>query len=274
MGVQQTLACQLTQPHQAFWESEHAAVEREAKKKEQKALRNWRRLINAVLIAERIDKEYGTKKKSKSKSSAVKPEVQRLRATEQDGDGLDLGTEQAAGGFFLDGEEPADPAESERPQRINPLDGNYGTNPTKALSASAGVAERDTIIEGEETEDEDMEEVATETSTRTRKVISLATMIAAEDPAAQTQDVATSSTNRRGARRVAAAAPATTAPPPAKRARRSTAAPASAPLEPSPAAAASTRRSARRANVENTRNQIKASQQAERELDQMIDQLE
>lgn len=135
-------------------------------------MRNWRRLINAVLIAERIDNEYGAKSKLKSKSSGAKTEVRRLRPTEQDVGSVELDLEdseqEAPGGFFLDGEEPV---EEERPRRVNPLHRKYGANSTEPAAEIETNGHRDA-------DDEDMEEVANETSTQ--KVISLATMIAAE----------------------------------------------------------------------------------------------
>lgn len=43
----------------AYWESEHAAAEKELSRQQERALRHWRKMFNALKIARRVQEQYG-----------------------------------------------------------------------------------------------------------------------------------------------------------------------------------------------------------------------
>lgn len=111
----------------AYWESEHLAAERELGRREERAIKGWRKLVNALRIAKRVREQYG-------KGEEVEEEG------EQEG-----GSKKAAaapGGFIAEGEddegdattEPEPPIE--RSRLAATLD-RYGTSSGRAAAAAA-----------------------------------------------------------------------------------------------------------------------------------------
>ncbi|CEH12744.1 Nucleotide excision repair complex XPC-HR23B, subunit XPC/DPB11 [Ceraceosorus bombacis] len=121
---------------EAYWESEHAAAQKEFTKRQERALKNWKKVVNAVRIAQRVQQQYGNGTSHdgadlrKEASSAAKSrdaqasENSRLHALEAD----DQAFEQ--GGFLVDVEGPP------------PTNGNAGENVEQLSAANRDFAAR------------------------------------------------------------------------------------------------------------------------------------
>lgn len=96
----------------AYWTSEHVAAEREQNKRVERAIKNWKRLLNSLRITERVRREYGQDTAEKG-ADEEEAEMGREQEQEEDGDARayrslhaehEQGEEGGGGGFMFDDE--------------------------------------------------------------------------------------------------------------------------------------------------------------------------
>lgn len=112
----------------AYWESEHLAAEREMSRQQERALKGWRKLVNALRIAKRVREQYGPGARG--------------------GEGGEGGEVEAAapGGFIADGDEEdvapeAEPEPVVERSRLAAKLDKYGTSSGRAAATTAAAAE-------------------------------------------------------------------------------------------------------------------------------------
>ena len=275
------------------------------KKKEQKALKNWRRLINAVRIAERVRQEYGSGSKDGQKKAAgkqqSKKEFSRLRVSEDrpsegsadDGGGGFLIDEPAGGGFLVEEEAPPVPEETPRMSKVANLVNTLGRtkNQLAASHENQSHSEEEEDEEGEEEDEEEenvneaeaeVEEKAPQSQARAAsrgKIVSLAAMAAEErvegsqgasSPVPVTQGESSQRVRKRTRESVAKDAE------PAQRSRsvrRAARQPAPATDDTEGSQSPAGRRSSRLATSDTSRKRLRATQAAEQELDDIVNGL-
>lgn len=179
---------------EAFWQQEQQDALKQQTKKMERAMKNWRKLINAVRIAKRVKEQYGDKVSSSSKKNDAKASSSGSRKKAVQGQD---GEEQPEKSRFFAAKEDTDSQE----------------DPSNAATTEDGVVAEDLDIDMEPKE---ASEVAADSSPSTapstpgkRKIISLAQL--ASNSADANEDESDSS---------ASTTPATP-PPAAKRQRRS-----------------------------------------------------
>lgn len=83
----------------AYWESQHAAAEKELSKQQERAMKLWRKFVAGLSIARRVQEQY-----RREGAGAASTGTQAVAAPAEEGDGD--GSEAAApGGFLVDEEE-------------------------------------------------------------------------------------------------------------------------------------------------------------------------
>ncbi|EPQ29590.1 uncharacterized protein PFL1_02809 [Pseudozyma flocculosa PF-1] len=105
----------------AYWEHEHLAAERESTKRQERAIKAWKKLLNGLRIAKRVREQYGNGSKAVKGSAAGTSTAHghgdaELSTWRRD-DGS-VGGDGAGGGFLLDDEEEEEQAE--RPRLLAP----------------------------------------------------------------------------------------------------------------------------------------------------------
>lgn len=134
----------------AYWASEHAAAEKELNRQQERALRHWRKLLNALRIAKRMKEQYGQED-----------------AVATDG-GVDRNGEARAqqGGGFMDEDEDEDEGAEANRFEVGPASSSKSSTPPPekskmtlklekygAARANTGAAQRDDLSD----EDSDAE---------------------------------------------------------------------------------------------------------------------
>lgn len=89
----------------AYWTSEHVAAEREHNKRVERAIKNWKRLLNSLRITERVRREYG----QEDTGGAAEPEGMQEKEGEDGGASAYRSLhaeieEGGGGGFMMEGE--------------------------------------------------------------------------------------------------------------------------------------------------------------------------
>ncbi|PWN50373.1 Rad4-domain-containing protein [Violaceomyces palustris] len=91
----------------AYWASEHAAAEKENTKRQERAIKHWKKLLNSLRIARRIQEQYGTKAGEKAEGSHAEDENEPADGMLQEPGGF-VAEEGAVGYGDGDGDDRAD----------------------------------------------------------------------------------------------------------------------------------------------------------------------
>ncbi|PWN42133.1 Rad4-domain-containing protein [Ceraceosorus guamensis] len=135
---------------EAYWESEHAAAQKEFTKRQERALKNWKKVVNAVRIAQRVQQQYGNGASHdeadlrKEASSATESrdahasENSKLHALEADDGALEQG------GFLVDveGRPPTNGKAGENGEQLSAANRDFAARIARYGARSGGSSHR------------------------------------------------------------------------------------------------------------------------------------